>query len=332
MRQIRLQCIYGIILCLFFIGIANAGIDDGLVAYYPFNANANDVSGNGHHGVVYGGATFVADRFGKTSSAVKFDGIDDYIAVINGLEAFSIGTSNFSMSIWVKVDQFYGGQGKVIELQGDSVYDWFLFDVGEVGYGHTAFFGAKCNTVNSSQTETFGELSVGQWTHFVGVRENASTIRFYINGGMVDEETNPLLTDIRNIPGALNFGRDPRGMYYLNGYVDDALFYNRALSDSEIQELYLQGQQFGVKIALKELIAEVIKLNLKQGIQNSLDVKLQNSLSALDDANQNNYFSASNKIAAFINEVEAKSGKEISTSDAERLIESANAIISMLNS
>ncbi|OAD20786.1 secreted protein [Candidatus Thiomargarita nelsonii] len=33
---------------------AMADLKDGLAAYYPFNGNANDSSGSGNHGVVYG--------------------------------------------------------------------------------------------------------------------------------------------------------------------------------------------------------------------------------------------------------------------------------------
>ncbi|MHC4148980.1 MAG: hypothetical protein ACYSR5_05775 [Planctomycetota bacterium] len=35
-------------------GAAFAGLDDGLVAYYPFNGDANNETGNGHDGTVYG--------------------------------------------------------------------------------------------------------------------------------------------------------------------------------------------------------------------------------------------------------------------------------------
>jgi hypothetical protein len=46
---------------------------DGLVAYYPFNGNADDESGNGNHGIVYG-STPVSDRFSNENSAYSFDG------------------------------------------------------------------------------------------------------------------------------------------------------------------------------------------------------------------------------------------------------------------
>jgi hypothetical protein len=60
---------------------AYAGINDGLVSYYPFNGNANDESGNGHNGTVYG-STLTADRFGNLNSAFSFNGTAaDYIDV-----------------------------------------------------------------------------------------------------------------------------------------------------------------------------------------------------------------------------------------------------------
>ena len=56
-----------------FNGICFSGINDGLVAYYPFNGNANDESGNGNHGIV-DGAALSMDRFGNLNSAYLFDG------------------------------------------------------------------------------------------------------------------------------------------------------------------------------------------------------------------------------------------------------------------
>ncbi len=64
--------------------IASAGINDGLVAYYPFNGNANDASGNGYDGVV-NGATLAPDSGGKPNSAYYFDGSSS-IAVGNSLK------------------------------------------------------------------------------------------------------------------------------------------------------------------------------------------------------------------------------------------------------
>ena len=51
-------------------------ITDGLLAYWPFDGNANDASGNGVHGTV-SGAVLTEDRCGNENSAYGFDGVDD---------------------------------------------------------------------------------------------------------------------------------------------------------------------------------------------------------------------------------------------------------------
>ena len=77
--------ITGLTMIFLFSGLSNADLNDGLVAYYPFNGNANDESGNGYDGTIYG-AELTEDRFGNPDSAFDFDGIDDKIVtpVIDG--------------------------------------------------------------------------------------------------------------------------------------------------------------------------------------------------------------------------------------------------------
>ena len=52
----------------------------GLVAYYPFNGNANDESGNNHHGTPYNIAS-VSDRWGETGKAYYFNGVDSNVDI-----------------------------------------------------------------------------------------------------------------------------------------------------------------------------------------------------------------------------------------------------------
>ena len=55
---------------------------EGLVAYYPFNGNANDVSENGNNGTV-SCATLTANKDGDENSAYSFDGDQDQITIAN---------------------------------------------------------------------------------------------------------------------------------------------------------------------------------------------------------------------------------------------------------
>jgi hypothetical protein len=70
---------------------------------------------------------------------------------------------------------------------------------------------------------------------------------------------------------------------------------------------------------LTSLATLVQTLNLSSGISNSLDVKLQNALDALDAAQAGDMISACNRLAAFINEVAAQTGKALTTTQAAQL-------------
>src|SRR6266516_2522215 len=77
---------------------AQTFLTNGLVAYYPFNGNANDASGNGNNGTNYG-AVLTTDRFGNTSQAYLFDGAS---AFINYGNPASLTVSNaLTLTAWV---------------------------------------------------------------------------------------------------------------------------------------------------------------------------------------------------------------------------------------
>ena len=80
----------------------------------------------------------------------------------------------------------------------------------------------------------------------------------------------------------------------------------------------------------KQLIDKVVVMNLQQGIENSLDSKLDAVSKALDDVNENNDIAAINALQAFINALEAQRGNKISEADADALIADAQQIIDLL--
>ncbi|MFQ5664504.1 MAG: PKD domain-containing protein [Terriglobia bacterium] len=85
-----------------------------------------------------------------------------------------------------------------------------------------------------------------------------------------------------------------------------------------------------VSQALQELSDLVVSFNLKQGIANSLDAKLQNALEALEAANAGLRQDASNKLMAFINGVEAQRDKELTSAQADALIGEVMRILAVL--
>ncbi len=68
---------------------------DGLVAWYPFNGNANDESGNGNDGVIHG-ASASDDRLGSTNPHfIRW--LDDYLSVSN-----DFNFEELTLSVWIK--------------------------------------------------------------------------------------------------------------------------------------------------------------------------------------------------------------------------------------
>ena len=82
---------------------------------------------------------------------------------------------------------------------------------------------------------------------------------------------------------------------------------------------------------LEQLIQAVVDLNLQQGINNSLDAKLDAVLQALEDLNENNDAAVPNVLNAFITQVAAQSGNQIPQAEAAVLIASAQEIIDLLS-
>ena len=78
---------------------AQSFLTNGLVAYYPFNGNANDESENGNNGEVHN-ATLTSDRFGNPSSAFYFNGSSSYISIPSSQTLML--TENMTFSFWMK--------------------------------------------------------------------------------------------------------------------------------------------------------------------------------------------------------------------------------------
>lgn len=96
-------------------------------------------------------------------------------------------------------------------------------------------------------------------------------------------------------------------------------------------------ESFAIRISLispiemvQNLIDTVQSFNFQQGIENSLDAKLQAAQNAIDDMNENNDQAAINSLESFINAVENQRGNQITNEQADILIYAALAIINVL--
>lgn len=197
-------------------------ITDGLVAYYPFNGNADDATGNGYDAVV-SGAELTENRFGQSDRAYDFNGVNSYINVPNS----AAPTSQGSISLWFnarsaeKWDRLFSmsrfgappGTRLYIQLgEGESVGVYFL----NTQMGYT-------------------EIPFNEWNHatFTWDSEEAA---FYVNGELVE-----VISGGQPTNGRVTLGSYGEGFkHFYDGTLDDVRIYNRVLSGSEVEQIYGQ--------------------------------------------------------------------------------------------
>ncbi|RJP73796.1 MAG: glycosyl hydrolase family protein [Ignavibacteriales bacterium] len=201
----------------------------GLVAYYPFDGNANDGSGNGNNGTVYG-ATTTTDRFGNSDKAYNFNGIDNYIQIPDNSVFHSL--NQITLSAWFKATDTLQTWAKIIGKHYDAS-DGSFYLVWE--YSHIRF---SAITNNQYGGIISGNLFDGHWHNAVGIYDG-SQMSLYIDGILINSAANS--GSIKETNDALTIGRSESWNLYYHGSIDDIRIYSRALAASEIQQLYHEG-------------------------------------------------------------------------------------------
>jgi hypothetical protein len=229
MKPDSFKLILGVILALVITFTCNGQsfLTNGLVAYYPFNGNAHDASGNGNDGVA-AGAVLRADRFGNPNSAYNFNGLNNYI-IFNSPPTIQI--DNLSLSAWVNPASIsQGGMAVCMGYDDKNTGDGFEMgmDLG-VGVGnHFSGFLGGVTFIDSGSV--FPAPNV--WYHIVMLRRDGVT-RFYLNGNQTPNTS----SSTPYPPSAFTIG-SATGARFFNEAIDDVRIYNRALSDAEVQQLY----------------------------------------------------------------------------------------------
>ncbi len=200
---------------------------NGLVAYYPFDGDAQDHSGNGNHGTVHG-ATLTT---GISGQAYLFDGVD-YI----GLPNFNIfgGSEGWSYSVWINSSEV-NNRSTVIDFHGDKK---LLLDI------NNALLNARYKIRNATDVWRVLEytISSSDWYSVVHTYSPTKGTELFVNGSSVGTDT--VFGDgIDEESSAKNkIGQYFDGSFQFAGKIDQVRIYNRALSAAEISALYQSGQ------------------------------------------------------------------------------------------
>ena len=212
----------------------NQWITNGLIAYYPFDGDAQDYSGNGNHGIESNGVSYVASLHGQAAS---FDGIDDYIDIDqllysddNATISFYACSSGDQNNYAVMVSQ---GHRETTAMSG------FVFQYGYPAGSDSVFlFGKKIGAINSWKHLSYPidlELDLN-WHHYV-MTKSGNEVTIYFDGSLIESSADGINFGTYR----LNIGRDfynaDNNHRSFNGKIDELRIYNKALSLSEIQQL-----------------------------------------------------------------------------------------------
>lgn len=207
---------------------------DGLVAYYPFNGNVIDETGNGHDGSIIGDVTLCEDRKGNPNSAYRFSGEPfNYIIVADTID---LHLNTFTLNAWVYTDADDYSFNAHLICKGRDVID---------GSYSLKVLGVRAENNYDGENEACVEEipEVRVWHMITGTVEGDQA-KFYIDGVLMDEQTlsypfeynneDPLTLGMHYYNGLTT----PSWTYPLLGVLDDVRIYNRVLSYEEIQILY----------------------------------------------------------------------------------------------
>ncbi len=239
-----------------------------LIAYWKFNGNANDSSGNSHNGTVTVGhayfgagmATLTNDRFGNANSAYHFDKGGNIDVPFD--PAFN--SQQMTISLWCRPDSTgrlaYNAGTATTEtmISLERWYGWkFQFQPSRPFYTVRAYESAATPPDSAYYNYDAGvDLAVvGQAWYHVVVTFQPGTMNFYINGALAHSYT----TGIAGTPVTLTtpvdlvIGQDlPTNQYstvstsnfyvnyggYWSGDMDDVMFYNVALTSTQVASIY----------------------------------------------------------------------------------------------
>ena len=214
-------------------------LEDGLVAYYPFNGNAEDESGNGLNGTVNGPA-LTSDRFEQPDRAYYFDGSGG--RGIDFGDVLDINDGEFTISVWVKASD---ASERVIIGKGNSgstrpAESGYMIFVNDSGRYSLRYYDDQAQGVETGDPTNLQASE--SWDHLVyhlARQGNDTTLTLFVNGEQVGTRTGSVGSSNSEAGLSLGYHNKNSGPSYpFLGKIDDLRIYDRALSEQEVSALY----------------------------------------------------------------------------------------------
>jgi hypothetical protein len=210
--------------------------NESILAYYPFNGNANDESGNGFNGELFGSISLTSDQQGNSASAFHFDGDDESSRIVIS-DNIPLANQSHTISLRIKPDPgAYDGNahlfGHGVTIANNGLHSRFNGSE-NIQY---AFWG---NDI--SFDHPFPESN--DWHHLVYTYDNMTNERkLYADGSLVGVNTaSPYTGNGPFVIGGhvFDYGGSP-----WHGKIDDFIVWDVALSEDQVAEISDQLPSF----------------------------------------------------------------------------------------
>jgi len=217
-------------------------LSKGLLAYYPFNGNFNDSSGNGNNATAMNGAFLTTDFLGRTNHAAGFDGVNDYLIVpaSSKLDADSI-----TLSFQVMVNNSNRRNVTVSRINyttGASLYGIHESQPTDNRFSFGVAPGTDaCSTVYSydpsGTTYANPPIQPGRWYNITATF-GGGLQKIYVDGVLQSSKTRTF-QNAKKCPDAnlMIGGWWQSDIVSIDGKIDEVRLYNRVLTDCEISKL-----------------------------------------------------------------------------------------------
>jgi hypothetical protein len=239
----------------------------GLVGWYPFTGNANDVVGSNNGTSM--GATLTTDRFGNADCAYSFNGTSDYIWVPGA----PFTAPPYTISAWVYVEDLSKSIIVGLGETGTSVVGRLYFAASYSNTGSPAIGsdGSYHGLVDTSI------ININTWVNITVVSEPSNWFApdFYINGVKYVSEFvgdgGAIYPEINNTGFDIGKHTGTGSSKYMKGKIDDLGFWNRVLTTAEISSLYTMVGVEEISNSLKVSVypnpaADFITISLNQSL------------------------------------------------------------------
>jgi|GEM_PF-1514250 len=260
-------------------------MDETTAGTAPGGKDLADDSGNGNHGVVTAPATLGSTGEVGQAVAATVDGKIDF----GDSNAFNAG-AQLGFAGWIYVND--ATQLNTV-MNKEYIY--------EINAQNTFHYALGTSSPGWAWKDTGISVPVHQWTHIAFTYDSTASsnqVKFYLNGALAFQgtATGSLPTATSN-HFQLGSRQDYPGVNGLDGMLDDVGFWNRAITATEVTELYQQGAQLMTgNVALWHFDGN---LNDSSGNSNTLTANNTSALSTLGKFGSGSAASNGNELDGF---------------------------------